>query len=63
MNMESKKNVRRVILNVLFLGGKNGRCLFLKNVPFNATKEDILKVFRKAVAVRFPDGAKGPKKG
>ncbi|XP_070775211.1 nucleolin-like [Enoplosus armatus] len=42
---------------------KDGRCLFLKNVPYNTTKKDILKVFRKAVAVRFPGGTEGPNKG
>ncbi|XP_034743046.1 nucleolin-like isoform X2 [Etheostoma cragini] len=42
---------------------KDSRCLFLKNVPYNATKEDILKAFRKAIAVRFPGGTEGPKKG
>ncbi|XP_044076321.1 nucleolin-like isoform X2 [Siniperca chuatsi] len=42
---------------------KDGRCLFLKNVPYNATKKDILKIFRKAVAVRFPGGTEGPNKG
>ncbi|XP_028284370.1 nucleolin-like [Parambassis ranga] len=42
---------------------KDGRCLFLKNVPYNATKKDILKVFRKAVAVRFPGGTEGPSQG
>ncbi|XP_078120262.1 nucleolin-like [Sander vitreus] len=42
---------------------KDGRCLFLKNVPYNATKEDILKTFGKAVAVRFPGGTEGPTTG
>ncbi|XP_038131671.1 nucleolin-like isoform X2 [Cyprinodon tularosa] len=42
---------------------KDHRCLFLKNVPYNATEEDIRKVFRRAVAVRFPGGAKGPSQG
>jgi len=32
-------------------------------VPYDATKEDILKIFRKAIAVRFPGGAKGPIQG
>lgn len=68
MNLESKKiqSPRRVILNVsnvLFVAAKNGRCLFLKNVPYNATKEDIRKIFRKAIDVRFPGGTQGPKKG
>ncbi|KAF1384111.1 hypothetical protein PFLUV_G00138900 [Perca fluviatilis] len=42
---------------------KDSRCLFLKNVPYTATKEDILKSFGKAIAVRFPGGTEGPKKG
>ncbi|XP_072220099.1 nucleolin-like [Leuresthes tenuis] len=42
---------------------KDARCLFLKNVPYNATKKDILKIFRKAIAVRFPGGAKEPIQG
>ncbi|XP_029308927.1 nucleolin-like isoform X2 [Cottoperca gobio] len=44
-------------------GAKDGKCLFLKNVPYTATKEDILKVFQKAVSVRFPGGTEGPKTG
>ncbi|XP_041658598.1 nucleolin-like isoform X2 [Cheilinus undulatus] len=42
---------------------KDARSLFLKNVPYNATKEDILKLFHKAVKVRFPGGAESPKTG
>ncbi|XP_030016652.1 nucleolin-like isoform X2 [Sphaeramia orbicularis] len=42
---------------------KDARCLFLKNVPHTATKQDILKLFPKATAVRFFDGAESPKKG
>ncbi|XP_026168473.1 nucleolin-like isoform X2 [Mastacembelus armatus] len=42
---------------------KNARCLFLKNVPYDATKQDILKIFHKAIAVRFPGGTKTPIKG
>ncbi|KAM3866043.1 nucleolin-like [Diretmus argenteus] len=42
---------------------KDARCLFVKNLPYTATKEDILKVFHKAVAVRFPGGGEGPSKG
>ncbi|XP_056247265.1 nucleolin-like [Seriola aureovittata] len=42
---------------------KDARCLFLKNIPYTATKKDILKVFHKAVAVRFPGGTKDPSKG
>lgn len=46
-----------------YLAAKNARCLFLKNVPFKATKEEILKVFPNAVNVRFPGGTQGPKNG
>lgn len=42
---------------------KDDRCLFLKNVPYSATKKEILKIFHKAVAVRFPGGTEGPNKG
>ncbi|XP_068995590.1 nucleolin-like isoform X2 [Embiotoca jacksoni] len=42
---------------------KDAKCLFLKNVPYNATKEDILKLFHKAIAVRFPGGAEVPSRG
>ncbi|KAM6919991.1 nucleolin-like [Lycodopsis pacificus] len=42
---------------------KNEKCLLLKNIPYNTTKEDLLKIFQKAVDVRFPGGTDGPKKG
>ncbi|XP_041805639.1 nucleolin-like isoform X2 [Chelmon rostratus] len=42
---------------------RDGRCLFLKNVPYSATKKDIMKIFRKAVAVRFPGGSESPNTG
>ncbi|PWA13989.1 hypothetical protein CCH79_00017056, partial [Gambusia affinis] len=42
---------------------KDKRCLFLKNVPYDTTEEDIRKVFHKAVSVRFPGGAKSPTHG
>ncbi|XP_031710487.1 nucleolin-like [Anarrhichthys ocellatus] len=42
---------------------KDEKCLFLKNIPYNTTKEDLLKIFQKAVDVRFPGGTDGPKKG
>ncbi|XP_029687011.1 nucleolin-like [Takifugu rubripes] len=40
----------------------NSKCLYLKNIPYDTTKEDLLKLF-KAVDVRFPGGTDGPKKG
>ncbi|XP_077395721.1 nucleolin-like [Festucalex cinctus] len=42
---------------------KDAKCLFLKNVPYNATKRDIREVFPKAIKIRFPDGANGPDRG
>ncbi|XP_073346676.1 nucleolin-like [Pagrus major] len=42
---------------------RDAKCLFLKNVPYDATRKDIMKIFRKAVNVRFPGGAEGPTKG
>ncbi|XP_053293250.1 nucleolin isoform X2 [Pleuronectes platessa] len=42
---------------------RDARCLFVKNLPFTATKADIQKIFQTAVNVRFPDGAEGPSKG
>ncbi|XP_020505144.2 nucleolin [Labrus bergylta] len=42
---------------------RDAKCLFLKNIPYSATKEDILKIFGKAVTVRFPEGAEGPTTG
>ncbi|XP_034411042.1 nucleolin-like isoform X2 [Cyclopterus lumpus] len=42
---------------------KDDKCLFLKNVPYNATKEDIMKTFCQAVDVRFPGGTEGPTTG
>lgn len=35
----------------------------MKNVPFNSTKEDILKSFHKAITVRFPGGGEHPNHG
>uniref|UniRef100_A0A3P8PAQ0 RRM domain-containing protein n=1 Tax=Astatotilapia calliptera TaxID=8154 RepID=A0A3P8PAQ0_ASTCA len=42
---------------------RDARCLFVKNLPYNITKEDILKVFHKAIAIRFPGGTEGPTQG
>ncbi|XP_060940971.1 nucleolin-like isoform X2 [Limanda limanda] len=42
---------------------RDARCVFVKNLPFTATKADIQKIFQKAINVRFPDGAEGPSKG
>uniref|UniRef100_A0A8C2XDE4 RRM domain-containing protein n=1 Tax=Cyclopterus lumpus TaxID=8103 RepID=A0A8C2XDE4_CYCLU len=48
------KNMDKV--TVLCLAAKDDRCLILKNVPYNATKEDIMKIFCQAVDVQFPGG-------
>ncbi|KAJ8011280.1 hypothetical protein DPEC_G00056510 [Dallia pectoralis] len=41
----------------------DARTLFLKNIPFAATKEDIKKVFDTAVKIRFSGGVGSPSKG
>lgn len=50
-------------MTIVFLAEKNTRSLFLKNVPFKATKDDILKVFPEAVNISFPGRTKVPCKG
>ncbi|KAM4552403.1 nucleolin-like isoform 2-T2 [Odontesthes bonariensis] len=57
---EDKEKVKALPLDKK---AKDARCLFLKNLPYDATKEDIFKIFRKAIAVRFPGGAEGPSQG
>ncbi|XP_049454951.1 nucleolin-like isoform X3 [Epinephelus fuscoguttatus] len=42
---------------------KDGKCLFVKNIPYLATKDDILNIFRTAVNVRFLGGTERPEKG
>lgn len=42
---------------------KDERCLFVKNIPYTATREDLLKVFPKATCVRFLGGTDSPSKG
>ncbi|XP_047444706.1 nucleolin-like [Mugil cephalus] len=42
---------------------KDARCLFVKNLPYTATKEDIKEHFPKAIAIRFPGGAESPSHG
>ncbi|XP_063741027.1 nucleolin-like isoform X2 [Eleginops maclovinus] len=42
---------------------KNSRCLWVKNVPYEATKKEILKLFKLATCIRFPDGTETPTKG
>ncbi|XP_041751644.1 nucleolin-like [Coregonus clupeaformis] len=42
---------------------KDARTLFVKNIPFAATKEDLKKIFDTAVEIRFPGGIGTPSKG
>lgn len=42
---------------------RDARAVFVKNIPYSATKEDIFKVFPKATAVRFLGGTETPSKG
>lgn len=42
---------------------KDARTLFVKNIPFSATKDDLMKVFDGAVNIRFPGGSDCPNKG
>ncbi|XP_061652943.1 nucleolin-like isoform X2 [Phyllopteryx taeniolatus] len=43
--------------------GRDARCLFLKNVPYNATRRDIREIFPKAIKIRFPGEAENPDRG
>ncbi|XP_068593788.1 nucleolin-like isoform X3 [Cebidichthys violaceus] len=61
--VKSEETVQKKTPSKSKKAAKDEKCLCLKNVPFNATKEDLLKVFQKAVDVRFPGGTEGPKKG
>lgn len=51
------------VVTVFFLTAKDARTLFVKNIPFAATKEDLKKVFDTAVEIRFPGGIGTPSKG
>lgn len=42
---------------------RNERCIHVENIPPSATREDVLKVFPKAIAVRFLGGTDSPNKG
>ncbi|KAK6310410.1 hypothetical protein J4Q44_G00184650 [Coregonus suidteri] len=42
---------------------KDAKTLYVKNIPFAATKEDLKKVFDTAVEIRFPRGIGRPSKG
>lgn len=51
------------VVTAFFLTAKDARTLFVKNIPFAATKEDLRKVFDTAVEIRFPGGIGTPSKG
>ncbi|KAJ7993443.1 hypothetical protein DPEC_G00272490 [Dallia pectoralis] len=42
---------------------RDSRTLFVKNLPFSATKEDLMEVFTEAVEVRIPPGQDGSNRG
>ncbi|XP_024290864.1 nucleolin isoform X3 [Oncorhynchus tshawytscha] len=42
---------------------KDAKTLYVKNISFSATKEDLKKVFDTAVEIRFPRGIGRPSKG
>ncbi|KAJ8393171.1 hypothetical protein AAFF_G00068540 [Aldrovandia affinis] len=42
---------------------RDARTLFVKNVPFSATKEDLKQVFAQAIQIRVPTGNTGSNKG
>lgn len=42
---------------------KDAKTLYVKNISFAATKEDLKKVFDTAVEIRFPRGIGRPSKG
>lgn len=57
-NLEKKKKDPLEVQKI-----KNERCIHVENIPPSATREDVLKVFPKAIAVRFLGGADNPSKG
>ncbi|KAK7945353.1 hypothetical protein WMY93_001081 [Mugilogobius chulae] len=63
----SKAKVKEVdevkVKNPKVKQAKNERTLFVQNIPLSATREDVLKVFPKATAVRFLGGTESPSKG
>lgn len=42
---------------------RDARTLFVKNLPFSATVEDLKEVFEDAVDVRLPPGQNGSNRG
>ncbi|KAM3604992.1 uncharacterized protein V6R79_019118 [Siganus canaliculatus] len=63
VNTKNEKKVKTKVSTEDNKVAQDDKCLFLKNVPFKATKQDIMKIFRKAVDVRFPGGAESPTQG
>lgn len=43
--------------------GRDARTLFVKNIPYSATQEDLQKVFDEAIVIRFLGDTDGPSKG
>lgn len=42
---------------------RDSRTLFVKNLPFSATVDDLREVFESAVDVRLPPGQNGSNRG
>lgn len=50
-------------LTLTFLSERDARTLFVKNLPFSATVDDLKEVFEDAVEVRLPPGQNGSNRG
>ncbi|CAB1314353.1 unnamed protein product [Coregonus sp. 'balchen'] len=46
-----------------FMGQEDARTLFVKNLPFSATQDDLREVFADAVEIRIPPGQDGSNRG
>lgn len=42
---------------------RDARTLFVKNLPFSATADDLKEIFENAVDVRLPQGQNGSNRG
>lgn len=49
--------------NFSCLTERDSRTLFVKNLPFSATVDDLREVFESAVDVRLPPGQNGSNRG
>lgn len=47
----------------IFSSERNARTLFVKNLPFSATVDDLKELFEDAVDVRLPPGQNGSNRG